>query len=236
MQPNAETIRSRMRKLANPEKAKILQGFFKTSPGEYGEGDIFTGIVVPELRKLVKQFDLLPLAECEKLVHSRMHEERLLGLLIWVAQYKKAPPRDRAAIFARYVRSVNYINNWDLVDLTAEHVLGAHLVETDKSLLYRWARSKNLWKRRLSMLATFHYIKKGDFGDPLNIADMLLLDPEDLIQKAVGWMLREIGKRDLRVEEDFLKSRYKTMPRTMLRYAIERFAEIRRKAYLKGDI
>jgi len=232
----AETIRKKLQKLSNKKKAKILQGFFKTGPGEYGEGDIFLGITVPVLRKVSKEHAGMPLSETVQLLKSSIHEERLLSLFMLVYAFVKGEAAVRKKIFSLYLRNSKYINNWDLVDLTAPNIVGAYLLDKSRKPLYALAQSDNVWKRRIAILATFQFIKQQDFDDALRIARILLRDEHDLIHKAVGWMLREVGKRSQPVEEQFLKQHYKKMPRTMLRYAIERFPEERRKQYLKGDI
>ncbi len=232
----AEDVRKRLRKLASREKAEIAQRFFKTGPGEYGEGDVFIGVRVPELRRLAKDFQDLSLTEIRKLVRSEIHEERLVGLLILVRTYPKADSKVQERIYDFYLGHLRFVNNWDLVDSSAEHVVGAFLRDKDKKPLYRLARSKILWERRVAIMATFHFIKREEFSETLKIAEMLLSDEEDLIHKAVGWMLREVGNRDMAVEERFLKKHYKGMPRTMLRYAIERFPEPKRQRYLKGKV
>jgi 3-methyladenine DNA glycosylase AlkD len=227
-------LRKSLQKQADPHKARILQGFFKTGPGEYGENDIFIGVPVPELRKLAKIFPALELKDLQVLIQSRIHEERQVALFILIIQFNHGPTARQKAVYSFYLRNLRFINNWDLVDASAEHILGAYLADKDKTLLNRLAHSRNFWKRRIAILSTFHYIKKGEFDETLKIARLLLHDSEDLIHKAVGWLLREIGKRNLKAGEDFLRQHYKTMPRTMLRYAIERFPEPKRRAYLKG--
>ena len=227
-------IKSDLKRLANPEKAKILSRFFKTGKGQYGEGDVFLGITVPEQRKIAKQYSGLALGQARTLLTSRIHEHRLTALLILVLKYQKADDESKKAIIDFYLNNIKHINNWDLVDLSADKILGAYLIDKDKSLLYGISKSENLWERRISIIATFHFIKKDKFKDTLKIAEYLLHDREDLIHKAVGWMLREIGKRDLAAEEGFLKKYYKTMPRTMLRYAIEKFDEKKRTFYLNN--
>ena len=233
---DAGDIKSRLKALADPEKAAHAQRFFKTGPGEYGEGDRFHGIRVPELRRLAREFRDLSLTETSKLLKSPIHEERLLALLILVDQYQNGDQKNRSRIFDTYLRNTRHINNWDLVDLSAEHIIGAHLYNRERDLLDQLARSDSLWERRIAIMATFHFIKKGEFEETLKIARLLLQDKEDLSHKAVGWMLREIGKRELKVEEAFLRQHYRTMPRTMLRYAIERLPETKRQRYLKGKI
>ncbi|MCK5241763.1 DNA alkylation repair protein [bacterium] len=229
-------LRQELKRRAKPKKAIVLRGFFKTGAGQYAEKDIFIGVPVPELRLLVKQHLHLSLPETELLIQSKIHEERLLGLLLLVAWFQNGDAQTQKQIFECYVRNLATINNWDLIDLTTDRIIGEYLHQRNKKPIYTWVKSKNLWKRRVAMLATYNYIKKGEFIDALKIADQLLHDKEDLIQKSVGWMLREIGKRDQAVEEAFLKLRCKHMPRTMLRYAIERFPENLRKAYLNGVI
>lgn len=221
--------------LKNPQKAEILSRFFKTKKGEYAEGDLFLGLTVPTTRTISKKYLTLDLLSIEKLLHDEYHEVRLLALLLLVAKYKKFPQL-RNEIFSLYLKNTKYINNWDLVDLSAEHIIGFHLMNESKDLLKKLAKSNILWERRISILSTFHFIKNKKFDDAFSISFLLLNDEHDLIHKAVGWMLREIGKRDLVAEENFLKKHYKKMPRTMLRYAIERFDETKRQSYLKGKI
>jgi len=229
-------IRQELRKYASPAKAKILQGFFKTGPGEYAQGDLFIGVQVPATRAVAKKFHNLKRSQVACLLKSKIHEERLLALFILVMQYAKGDHRAREGIYKFYLEHTRYINNWDLVDLSAEKIIGPFLVGKPKNVLYKLARSFSLWERRIAILSTFHFIKMNQFDDTIKIAAVLLNDKEDLIHKAVGWMLREVGKRDQACEEKFLKKYYKKMPRTMLRYAIERFSPLRRKAYLKGTV
>ncbi len=233
---SVQLIRKKIQRLADREKARLLQGFFKTGPGEYGEGDVFLGITVPVLRRLVREYDGLPPGDAALLLRSSFHEERLFALLVLVRAFARACEADKKRIFTLYMRNTRYINNWDLVDLSSPAIVGGYLAGRDRSRLYAFAGSKNVWKRRIAILATFAFIRQDDFADSLNIAEKLIGDRHDLIHKATGWMLREIGKRDLRTEEKFLLRHYKKMPRTMLRYAIERFPEAKRKKYLKGTI
>jgi len=221
---------------ANPAQALNLQRFFKTGPGEYGEGDRFLGIKVPVLRALVKKHCRdIQLTDIKKLLHSPYHEKRLFALLLMVAKFQAEDCQQK--LFDLYLANTRYINSWDLVDQSAPYIVGAFLQKRNRTPLYTLARSKNLWERRIAMVATFHSIRQGETATALAIADLLLHDTHDLIHKAVGWMLREIGKRCGReTEERFLRQHYKTMPRTMLRYAIERFPEARRQAYLNGTI
>jgi 3-methyladenine DNA glycosylase AlkD len=222
--------------MVSPERVEILQRFFKTGPGQYGEGDVFLGLRVPEVRKIARQFRDLAPGETTRLLKSRFHEERLLALLLFVGQYGRADSETREMIYRIYLTHTRYINNWDLVDSSAEHIVGAHLWARSRDPLYTLATSVSLWERRISVLSCFHFIKKNEFRDILTIIRMLLQDPEDLIHKAAGWMLREVGKRDLSAEESFLRQHGRDMPRTMLRYAIERFPEPTRKDYLKGTV
>jgi 3-methyladenine DNA glycosylase AlkD len=232
----AKTISSTLRSLGNPDIAEHSKRFFKTGKGEYGEGDVFLGIRVPVLRKHVSRFHKAPLDEVEKLLHSAYHEERLFALLLLVAKYEKGSEDERAEVYRCYMDNMAYINNWDLVDSSAPYIVGPHLEKRDRAVLYTFARSADLWERRIAILSTFYYIRSGEFGTALDIADILASDKEDLIHKAVGWMLREIGKRDVEAERAFLKIHAETMPRTMLRYAIEKFPESDRKRWLKGSV
>ena len=228
-----DQIRTDLEGLGDRQRAEVLQRFFKTGPGEYGEGDIFLGIRVSKLRKLAKEYQDIATKEIEELLNSAVHEERLLALLILVRTYSKGDESAKRGLYELYLKNTKFINNWDLVDGSAEHIVGAFLRDKSKKPLYRLAKSKNMWERRISIMSTFHFIKRGKFAETLKIAEMLISDEEDLIHKAVGWMLREVGKRDLPTEERFLKVHYRKMPRTMLRYAIEKFSEKKRQYYLK---
>ncbi len=222
-----------LKKRSSSQKAKILQGFFKTAPGQYGHGDVFWGVTVPQNRLVAKAFHDLPLKEITYLIQHEVHEARLCAVIILVNRYSTHPEE----IFKTYIKHKKYINNWDLVDLSADKVVGAYLKDKPKALLYELAISKELWDRRIAIVSTFHYIKLGQSKETFKIADMLMKDHEDLIHKSVGWMLREVGKRCSAKElQDYLKSRYKTMPRTMLRYAIERFSQDLRAKYLLGKV
>ncbi len=232
--PDIKELKKETLSKANPEKARILKTFFKTGKGEYGEGDSFLGITVPESRKIAIKYSHLSLSDINELLESKIHEERLVALLILVNNYKSSQEKEN--IFNFYLKNTKYINNWDLVDLSADKIVGDHLINKDKSILYNLAKSNNIWERRISIISTFHFIKNNQFDDTLKISKILLNDTHDLIHKAVGWMLREIGKRVQEVEEHFLKQHYKLMPRTMLRYAIEKFPEEKRNAYLKGAV
>lgn len=221
---------------SNKSQAIFLQRFFKTAPGQYAEGDILAGIKVPVQRIIAKQFVDLPLSETKKALQSKIHEERLIALFILVIKFKKASESEREKIIEMYLNNRKHVNNWDLVDLSAPKLLGEWLLNKDREILFKLADSKNLWDRRISILSTFKFIQCGEFVTTLRIAKILLQDKHDLIHKAVGWMLREIGKKDLRSEEKFLEVNYHNMPRTMLRYAIEKFPEPKRKAYLLGKV
>jgi 3-methyladenine DNA glycosylase AlkD len=231
-----ESLKKDLEEMADSEKAKVLQRFFKTGKGEYGEGDIFLGIVVPKQRRVAKKYLGLSLPKIQKLLNSKIHEHRLMGLIILTNKYKRSGEEEKANIFNFYLKNTKNINNWDLVDLSAPNIMGNFLYDKDKKILYELIRSENLWERRIGVLSTFHFIKKGEFQDALAISELLLEDEHDLIHKAVGWMLREIGKIDLNSEEKFLKQHYKNMPRIALRYAVEKFDEEKRKAYLRGEI
>lgn len=224
-------LKQDLRKLKNLKKAKDLQRFFKTAKGEYGEGDIFLGITVPKLREIAKKYYSLDIKQLKKLIDSRIHEERMIALFILINKYKTTD--HKKIIFHFYLKNTKNINNWDLVDLSAPNIVGTHLLDKDRSILYKLIRSDNLWERRIAVLACFAFIKNNQFQDALKISKILLKDKHDLIHKAVGWMLREIGKRNFKTENEFLKKYYKIMPRTMLRYAIEKFPENLRKSYLK---
>jgi 3-methyladenine DNA glycosylase AlkD len=223
-----------LRKVSSRARAKINQRFFKTGPGEYGEGDRFLGTTLPDLRRLSVKYGALSLRDLRSLLTSRWHEERLLALFILVRQYERGSQAERNTIHRLYLGHTRYINNWDLVDSSAAAIIGAHLYERDRGLLHKLAQSRSVWERRIAVLASFYYIKKGEYEDTLTIAELLLRDEHDLIHKAVGWMLREIGKRDQTVEERFLKTHAARMPRTMLRYAVERFPEPLRRRYLNA--
>ncbi len=229
----ADDIVRQLRSLGREEKARGLRRYFKTGPGEYGEGDVFVGLMVPTLRRLAKEHEALPLPDVLSLLHSPVHEARMLSLLILCRQYSRAEAPLREEIYRAYLENTRFINNWDLVDASCREILGAHLEKRGRQRLYALAASTLVWERRMAIIATGHFIGLGDFSDTLEIARLLLSDEEDLIHKAVGWMLREVGKRDRPVEEGFLQTHCKRMPRTMLRYAIERFPEDLRKGYLR---
>lgn len=228
----AASFRSELRALRNDARANVMRRYFKTGPGDYGAGDRFLGVSVPQLRQLARQHQDLALGQVSRLLSSPWHEERLLAALILVRQYNRGTVHQREAIYRLYIRRRVRINNWDLVDSSAEHIVGAHLRRGDRSVLRRLATSGRVWDRRIAIMATFHYIKRGEFAETMRLARVLLTDPHDLIHKAVGWMLRETGKRDRTVTERFLRRHVKRMPRTMLRYAIELFPSRLRRRYL----
>ena len=223
-------LKAELNSLANPKQAEILQRFFKTGKGQYGEGDVFLGIKVPVQRKVAKNYKELSLEDIQELLDSEIHEYRMVGLFILIDKYKK----DKGKVFEFYLKNSKKVNNWDLVDLSAPNIVGDFLLDKPKDILYKLAKSENLWERRIAIISTFAFIRKEKFEDTLKISEILLNDSHDLIHKAVGWMLREVGKRDRKKLENFLKRHYKKMPRTMLRYAIERFEEGKRKMYLRG--
>jgi 3-methyladenine DNA glycosylase AlkD len=221
-------IKREIRQKSDKGKAKILQSFFKTKKGEYGEGDVFLGVSVPELRKIAKKHKKTE--NLLKLLQSKIHEERLVATLILIEKFK-AGERDK--IFRLYLENTKWINNWDLVDVSCYKIVGGYLFDKKRDILYKLACSSSVWERRMAIVSTFYFIRKNDFEETLNISEMLLEDEHDLIHKAVGWMLREVGKRDVKKEEIFLKKYYRKMPRTMLRYAIEKFPKEKRVFYLK---
>ena len=229
-------IKAKLKANANSKKSKILQSFFKTGIGEYAQGDIFLGVTVPKTREIAREFIDLQKNDIRELLKSKYHEQRLLALLIMVEQFKGANQTQRSQLYKIYIKNTKYINNWDLVDLTAPKIIGEFLTKSNRQILYQFALSDKLWEKRISIIATFCFIKNNDFKDTLKISRILLNDAHDLIHKAVGWMLREVGKRDLTAEEAFLKKYYKQMPRTMLTYAIEKFPQDKRLAYLKSQI
>lgn len=231
----AQEISGLLRSLADPERAEHSGRYFKTGYGEYGEGDLFLGIRVPDIRAQVRKCGAVSLEDIQVLLASAFHEERLFALLFLVRKFEKGDEKDKAAIFNLYLKNTRRINNWDLVDSSASQIIGSHLESRDRQILYKLAKSASIWERRIAVISTFRFIANNQFEDALKLARQLLNDKEDLIHKAVGWMLREIGKRDAAVEKAYLQAHYKKMPRTMLRYAIERFPEQVRKKYLAGE-
>lgn len=223
-----DLLLSEIKSKADKDKAQLSGRFFKTGKGEYGEGDKFLGIIVPVQRVLAKKYKSLPLPDVEKLLQSEIHEHRLIALFILRYQY----PQNPSAVIKLYLSNLSHVNNWDLVDSSAPYLLGDYLSDKDKKLLHKLVKSNNIWERRIAVMSTFGFIKVNQFDDALAFAEILLQDKHDLIQKAVGWMLREIGNRDIETEKKFLDQHYKRMPRTMLRYAIEKFPPSLRKTYL----
>lgn len=230
---NVSQLKNDLVSVRNPKQAKLLQRFFKTAPGEYGHGDIFLGIMVPIQRKIAKNYIDLNLADIQKLLNSKVHEHRFCALAILVSKYKKAGDLEKKKIFNFYIKNSPKINNWDLVDVSAPKIVGEYLLNKNKGILYKLARSKDLWQKRISVLATFWFIRENKFKDSLKISEILLNDKHDLIHKAVGWMLREIGKKNKQVEIKFLEKHAHKMPRVMLRYAIEKFSKKKQKYFLK---
>ncbi|MEK7653580.1 MAG: DNA alkylation repair protein [Patescibacteria group bacterium] len=226
-----KNIIKELKKSADPKKAAVLKRFFKTGKGEYGEGDKFLGVIVPEQRKIAKKYSESSINDLQKLLDSEIHEYRLTALLILVDIYPQSPKK----IVNFYLKNTKNINNWDLVDLSAPNIVGDYFLDKDRKMLRQLAKSKNLWERRIAMVATYAFIKRSQFADTIKIAGMLLGDSHDLIHKAVGWMLREVGKRDKKILLNFLDKNAARMPRTMLRYAIEKLPEKKRKKYLKKE-
>jgi 3-methyladenine DNA glycosylase AlkD len=227
-------LEKQLKKHQNKDKAKILQGFFKTKKGEYGEGDIFLGIVVPKQREIAKKFQNLTLDDIQTLLNSKIHEKRLIALLILIEKYKRANQYLKQIIIYFYLKNTKNVNNWDLVDLSAPNILGNYFLDKNREPLYLLAESKILWERRMSIVSTYTFIKNNEFKDTIKIAKILLKDKHDLIHKAVGWMLREVGKKNKKELIKFLNRYSKVMPRTMLRYSIEKLSEKERKSYLKN--
>ncbi|MFD2202418.1 DNA alkylation repair protein [Shivajiella indica] len=227
-----------LKELSDLKKAEFFPRFFKTGPGEYGEGDKFLGVTVPYQRSVAKKFEKsINLSQIEELMASEYHEVRLTGLFMLVAKFEKTKDSlERKRIFDFYLNIRHQINNWDMVDGSAPQILGGWLWDKDRDILYKLANSENIWENRMAILATFHFIRKNDFKDIIALAEKLLHHPHDLIHKAVGWMIREVGKRDYQLAYDFLTQHYKNMPRTMLRYAIEKFHHDVRTQFMKGNI
>lgn len=219
-------------KNSNPEKAKILQGFFKTGKGEYGEGQIFLGIDTPTKRKIAKQYSDLNLIEIKKLLESNIHDKKFIALIILEDRYKKGDEKIKKDVFDFYLKNIEYINNWDLIDISCYKIIGDYIIDKKRDILYDLIKSKNLWKKRIAVISCYAFIKKNDFKDIIKISEKLLEDKHDLIHKAIGWMLREVGNRNKNILIKFLNKNYNKMPRTMLRYSIEKFPEKERKKWL----
>ncbi|MBC8192385.1 MAG: DNA alkylation repair protein [Candidatus Marinimicrobia bacterium] len=232
----SDQILNELLELGDPERASHSQRFFKTGKGEYGEGDIFLGIKVPHLRALAKRHKQANRLDALELLHSKYHEARLTALFLLVNLYNHGDASEKKQIYEDYLKNIPYINNWDLVDSSALQIVGHYLFDKERSHLEILARSKDLWERRVAIISSYYFIRQYEFQDTLTLAEILLHDQEDLIHKAVGWMLREVGNKSRPTEETFLQKHYLSMPRTMLRYAIEKFPEERRQAYLKGEL
>ncbi len=228
-----DSIKKDLQSRSTKERAIVSQRYFKTGKGDYGEGDIFIGVTVPDTRKIARKYKNITLNEIKQLLESKIHEYRLLALLILVDKYRSSEEKEKIEICDFYLKHAKYVNNWDLVDSSAHLILGEHLTNKDRSILEKLAKSSNLWEKRIAIIATMHFIRNNEFQETFKIATILLDDKHDLIHKAVGWMLREVGKKDKKAEEQFLKKYYKEMPRTMLRYAIEKFPKDERDIYIR---
>ncbi len=227
------TILDDLKSIADREIAEHSQTFFKTAKGEYGEGDRFLGVRVPKVRLIAKKYSHLSLEQLDAIISSEFHEVRLCALVILVERYQKTSNlKERDEIYRYYIKRFKYINSWDLVDTSCHKIVGAHLEDRNRDVLYKWARSRDLWTRRISIVSTFWFIHLNDLDDSYRLAEALIPDEHDLIHKAVGWVLRECGKKDFRRLEKFINKHVHQMPRTMLRYAIEKFPERKRKAVL----
>jgi len=230
-------LKQELNSLKDPKQAQLLQRFFKTGVGEYGEGDVFLGLNSAQIKDISKKYPNLDLNDIQNLLNSKIHEERVCALRILIHKYNKADIEEKKQIFYFYLNNSKKINNWDLVDISAHRIIGDYLLKdySKKEMLYKLAQSHNLWEKRISIVSTFAFIKEKKFDDSLALAEILLGDSHDLIHKAVGWVLREIGKYDEKLLEDFLKKHYDEIPRTTLRYSIEKFEEGKRKKYLRGE-
>ena len=234
--PTATQVKKRLKQFINPQKAAFFPRFFKTGKGEYGEGDKFLGVTVPHQRIVAKQFKALDIKEVEKLLYDPIHECRLTAILILVMQFEKGNDSERKSIYDFYLKHIQQVNNWDLVDSSAHKIVGAYLDKRSREKLYRLAKTNHLWSQRVAVVATYWFIKRDDFEDILALSDLLIQHEHDLIHKAIGWMLREMGKRNDTILRNFLKTRYQKMPRTMLRYAIEKFDKLERDRYLHSEV
>lgn len=229
----AKDIQLELTEYSTPQKKEFLPYFFKTGEGQYGEGDKFLGVVVPDTRKVAKKYKELPFSEIENLLNNEFHECRLCALLILVERFKKASEEDRKKIFEFYLSHTNRINNWDLVDLSAKYIVGEYLIDKDRSVLYDLVKSQLLWDQRIAIVSTYAFIRRGDLYDTFLLSEKLLEHKHDLMHKATGWMLREMGKKDLNMLRAFLDNHHKQMPRTMLRYSIEKLDKSERAHYMK---
>jgi len=228
----ASTVEAALRALADPARAVLLQRFFQTGPGQYGEGDQFLGLTLPQQRLVAREFRALPLAEAEQLLHSPWHECRQTALIVWTLQFAKAGPAGRKAIHEAYLANRRFVNNWNLVDITCPLLLGTYLLDKDRTLLYDLAAEPHLWSQRMAIISTLAFIRKNQFADTFALAEQLLSHPHDLIHKATGWMLREVGKRNEEALEEFLTDHHGQLPRTALRYAIEKLPPARRQWHM----
>ena len=228
-----KTTQKELRKYASKERAKTNAWFFKTGKGQYGEGDKFIGVSNPDARKVALKYQALPLTEIKSLLYSKIHEERFVALEMLVARYESGDVKEKKKIVDFYLKNKKQVNNWDLVDTSASYILGDYLFDKDRSILYKLAKSKSLWDRRIAVVSTHFFIKQKDFKDIFALTQMLLKDKEDLMHKALGWMLREVGKKDEKVLTSFLDNQAKALPRTTLRYAIERLASVQKKKYME---
>ncbi|MBO0933401.1 DNA alkylation repair protein [Fibrella aquatilis] len=226
------TVKAAIRALEQPERASFVSRYFKTHPGQYGQGDVFLGLSMPQQHVIARQFSHLSMAETERLVQDPYHECRMVGLLIWVLQSKSSGPLQQQELAERYVRNRQFVNNWDLVDSSCPTVLGLPMLTGDRSMLYELAAQEHLWSQRMAIVTTLTFIRKRQFGDTFALAELLLNHPHDLIHKAIGWMLREVGKRDQPALDEFLRDHIRQLPRTALRYAIERHEPTQRQALL----
>lgn len=229
----ATTVRTYLHTLEQPERASFVARYFKTGPGQYADGDRFLGLSMPQQHKAARQFEQLPLEETAQLVQDEYHECRMVALLIWVRQSRKSGPVGRKAILEQYLDQVRHVNNWDLVDSSCPAIVGETLLHTDRSVLYTLAKTDHLWSQRIAIVSTIAFIRKGQFADTFALVEHLRTHRHDLIHKAIGWMLREVGKRDQEALEEFLRDAVRQLPRTTLRYAIERFEPARRQYYLR---
>jgi 3-methyladenine DNA glycosylase AlkD len=236
--PDLKSLQKETRNMADPKRAKVNAWFFKSGPGQYGEGDKHLGLSSPQTHWMAKKYHDLSLAELKKLIASKYHEERLIALRILVLQFQTGKQKEKSRIYKFYLANSKNINNWDLIDASADKIVGQYLLDnpSEKPILKKLAKSDNLWQRRIAIIATYQFIKNDKLSETLQIAKLLLTDKHDLIHKAVGWMLREVGKKDLEIEEKFLQKHYQAMPRTALRYAIEKFPEPKRQKYLKFKV
>jgi len=230
-----DELRKDLQRLSNKKRASDMQKFFKTGEGEYAFGDVFIGLTVPQSRQVAAKYNDMPFEELYKLIRSEIHEERFIALLVLVNNFKADEMLQRR-IYEFFMKNIKFVNNWDLVDLSADKIVGGYLIDKPKTVLYKLASSKNMWERRIAMIATYNFIKNEMYDDAINIAEKLVEDDNDLIQKAVGWMLREVGKRNKAIEEAFLKKHHKIMGRTALRYSLEKFSESSRKEYMLGTV